>query len=251
MFSGKIFGALAGATVLALSATGAFAQAKEKIKVGFIYVGPVGDHGWSYQHDQGRQAIEKAFRRQGRDHLRGERAGGRFRARHRAAGPHRPRPDLHDLLRLHGADPEGRQEVPEHQVRARHRLQARSEPLDLRGEVPRGPLHHRPDRRQDDQVEHHRLCGRLPDPGSGRRHQRLLPRRAIGEPERQDQGRVGQFLVRPGEGRRCRQGAARPGRGHARPAHRQPGADPGRRGPRQVRLRPGLRHGALRARRRS
>ena len=36
-----------------------------------------------------------------------------------------------------------------------------------------------------------------------------------------------------------------------RPAHRQPGAAPGRRGARQVRLRPGLRHGALRARRRS
>lgn len=28
-------------------------------KVGFVYVGPVGDHGWSYQHDQGRQALEK------------------------------------------------------------------------------------------------------------------------------------------------------------------------------------------------
>jgi simple sugar transport system substrate-binding protein len=61
MFSGKVFGAVAGAAVLALSATGAFAQAKDKIKVGFIYVGPVGDFGWSYQHDQGRQAIEKAF----------------------------------------------------------------------------------------------------------------------------------------------------------------------------------------------
>lgn len=33
----------------------------EKLKVGFIYVGPVGDGGWSYQHDLGRQAIEKEF----------------------------------------------------------------------------------------------------------------------------------------------------------------------------------------------
>ncbi len=31
------------------------------LKVGFVYVGPVGDFGWSYQHDQGRQAIEKEF----------------------------------------------------------------------------------------------------------------------------------------------------------------------------------------------
>ncbi len=30
-------------------------------KVGFVYIGPVGDHGWTYQHDQGRKAVEKAF----------------------------------------------------------------------------------------------------------------------------------------------------------------------------------------------
>lgn len=28
-------------------------------KVGFVYVGPVGDHGWTYRHDLGRQAVEK------------------------------------------------------------------------------------------------------------------------------------------------------------------------------------------------
>ncbi len=31
------------------------------LKVGFVYVGPVGDHGWSYEHDQSRQALEKAL----------------------------------------------------------------------------------------------------------------------------------------------------------------------------------------------
>jgi basic membrane protein A and related proteins len=30
-------------------------------KVAFVYVGPVGDHGWSYAHDQGRKAVEKEF----------------------------------------------------------------------------------------------------------------------------------------------------------------------------------------------
>jgi simple sugar transport system substrate-binding protein len=59
MFSKAIMAALAGAATLALSAGAASAQ--QKLKVGFIYVGPVGDHGWSYQHDVGRQAIEKAF----------------------------------------------------------------------------------------------------------------------------------------------------------------------------------------------
>lgn len=37
------------------------AQAAEPFKVGFVYVGPIGDHGWSYQHDQGRLAVEKFF----------------------------------------------------------------------------------------------------------------------------------------------------------------------------------------------
>ncbi|MEM7072838.1 MAG: BMP family ABC transporter substrate-binding protein [Pseudomonadota bacterium] len=36
-------------------------QANDKLKVGFIYVGPVGDHGWTYQHDQGRLAVEAAL----------------------------------------------------------------------------------------------------------------------------------------------------------------------------------------------
>ncbi len=31
------------------------------VKVGFIYVGPVGDGGWTYQHDQGRLAVEEHF----------------------------------------------------------------------------------------------------------------------------------------------------------------------------------------------
>jgi simple sugar transport system substrate-binding protein len=50
---------LAAAAALALAAPAALAEAKDKIKVGFIYVGPVGDFGWSYQHDQGRLAIER------------------------------------------------------------------------------------------------------------------------------------------------------------------------------------------------
>ncbi len=33
----------------------------EKTKVGFVYVGPIGDHGWSYQHHEGLKAVEKAL----------------------------------------------------------------------------------------------------------------------------------------------------------------------------------------------
>ena len=35
--------------------------AAESIKVGFVYVGPVGDLGWTYAHDQGRLALEAAL----------------------------------------------------------------------------------------------------------------------------------------------------------------------------------------------
>ena len=36
-------------------------HATEPLKIGFVYVGPIGDHGWTYQHDQGRLAIEREF----------------------------------------------------------------------------------------------------------------------------------------------------------------------------------------------
>ncbi|WP_179378409.1 BMP family ABC transporter substrate-binding protein [Jannaschia marina] len=50
---------LAGAMALGL-ATPALAQ-DDPVKVGFIYVGPIGDGGWTYQHDQGRLAVEEHF----------------------------------------------------------------------------------------------------------------------------------------------------------------------------------------------
>ncbi|MBT7999967.1 BMP family ABC transporter substrate-binding protein, partial [Planktomarina temperata] len=49
---------LASAALAMTAATGALA---EKTKVGFVYVGPVGDGGWTYEHDQGRKAVVEAF----------------------------------------------------------------------------------------------------------------------------------------------------------------------------------------------
>jgi simple sugar transport system substrate-binding protein len=37
------------------------AAAADTTKVGFVYVGPVGDGGWTYEHDKGRQAVEAHF----------------------------------------------------------------------------------------------------------------------------------------------------------------------------------------------
>ncbi len=37
------------------------AIAADTTKVGFVYVGPIGDFGWSYEHNQGRLAVEEAY----------------------------------------------------------------------------------------------------------------------------------------------------------------------------------------------
>src|SRR3954468_16755316 len=52
------FAALASAAVSAFAGS---AQAQEKLKACWVYVGPVGDFGYSYQHDQGRLQVEKAL----------------------------------------------------------------------------------------------------------------------------------------------------------------------------------------------
>ncbi|HCQ64966.1 MAG TPA: BMP family ABC transporter substrate-binding protein [Rhodobacteraceae bacterium] len=56
----NILKTLAAGTALAVGLAGA-AQAQDPTKVGFIYVGPVGDGGWTYEHNQGRLALEEHF----------------------------------------------------------------------------------------------------------------------------------------------------------------------------------------------
>jgi simple sugar transport system substrate-binding protein len=48
----------AGMLLLAVASGGA---AAEPVKVAFVYVDPVGDSGWTFQHDLGRRALEKAL----------------------------------------------------------------------------------------------------------------------------------------------------------------------------------------------
>ena len=44
--------------VLAIALSIGPAPGAEKLRVGFVYVGPVGDAGWTYAHDQGRKYLE-------------------------------------------------------------------------------------------------------------------------------------------------------------------------------------------------
>ncbi|WP_354682844.1 BMP family ABC transporter substrate-binding protein [Cupriavidus necator] len=74
----KTLAALAATAVLALAGCGkkeadkpaetaapasppAAGQAAEPLKVAFVYIGPVGDAGWTFAHDNGRKAVEAKF----------------------------------------------------------------------------------------------------------------------------------------------------------------------------------------------
>src|SRR6059058_3911910 len=50
---------LALAAGLLLAGSVSAASAADKLKVGFIYLGPIGDLGWTYQHELARQALVK------------------------------------------------------------------------------------------------------------------------------------------------------------------------------------------------
>ncbi len=50
-----------GAGAAAAAALGLPARAQTPLKIGFVYVGPIGDGGWTYQHDLGRLAVVEHF----------------------------------------------------------------------------------------------------------------------------------------------------------------------------------------------
>lgn len=56
----NILKTLMATAAIAAGLTGA-ANAEDGVKVGFVYIGTVGDFGWTYEHDNARQAVEEAF----------------------------------------------------------------------------------------------------------------------------------------------------------------------------------------------
>jgi simple sugar transport system substrate-binding protein len=58
---GKKQEAAPAAPAASAAAPAASVAAAEPLKLGFIYVGPVGDAGWTFAHDTGRKAIEAKF----------------------------------------------------------------------------------------------------------------------------------------------------------------------------------------------
>src|SRR5271170_1595906 len=51
--------AAAAVAAVAVASSIPVAKGADKLKVGFIYLGPVGDFGWTYQHEVGRQGLVK------------------------------------------------------------------------------------------------------------------------------------------------------------------------------------------------
>jgi simple sugar transport system substrate-binding protein len=49
------------AAVITIAAITLHARAADKLKVGFVYLGPVGDFGWNFQHDVGRKKMMAAL----------------------------------------------------------------------------------------------------------------------------------------------------------------------------------------------
>ena len=60
-FANRISVPLALLLAAVLTGPGVPAQTPSKPKISFVYVGPIGDHGWSYQHHKGLEAIKKEF----------------------------------------------------------------------------------------------------------------------------------------------------------------------------------------------
>jgi basic membrane protein A and related proteins len=55
----RLLGIILYAVIAAVLSGGVGMAAEKQLKAGFVYVGPVGDFGWSHAHDQGRQFAEK------------------------------------------------------------------------------------------------------------------------------------------------------------------------------------------------
>ena len=47
-----------GVAAAALPLIGSRAFAQEKLKIGFVFLGPIGDYGWTWAHNKGREALE-------------------------------------------------------------------------------------------------------------------------------------------------------------------------------------------------
>ncbi len=98
----------AAASALPLLGRAAFAD--EPLKVGYIYLGPVGDFGWTWAHEKGRKAMVDHFGgKVVADYVENVNEDQSATPGHQGPRGAGPQADLHDLVRLHGPDARSRQ----------------------------------------------------------------------------------------------------------------------------------------------
>src|SRR3954451_15845458 len=212
--------------VLGSAATGLYVAAglrpawsQEPLKVGFIYVGPATDNGWSYRHDVARKEVEAAF--PGKVTTTavesvGEGPDAERVIRQLATTGHGlifttsfgfMNPTLKVAKQFPNVKFEhatGYQVLPNVAVYNARFYEGRAVIGTMAGMMSKtgvvGYIGSVPD---PGGGEGRRGLYRLVlDPRGGNGHQRLHARRAKGKPKPSDQGGVGQFLARPGQGRR-------------------------------------------------
>ena len=91
------------------------AVAAEVDNVGFVYVGPVGDHGWTYRHDIGRQAVEKELGIN-TTFVESVSEGADAERVIRKAGRQRQRCHFYHFVRLYESDGKSRQKISRHKI---------------------------------------------------------------------------------------------------------------------------------------
>ena len=213
---------IAATAAMLVTGAGLFgASAADKLKIGFIYLGPVGDLGWTYQHDLGRLEMVKEF---------GDKVETTF-------------------LENVSEGPDSERSI-EQLARAGNKLIFTTsfgymEPtLKVAKKYPNVHFEHATGYKRDKNMSTYsgrfyegryiqgiiaakmsksrraRLYRLVPDSGSDLRHQRHHARRADDQSQHQGQDHLGEHLVRSRQGSRRRQGADRPGRRHHHAAHR-------------------------------
>ena len=175
-------------------ASAAAAPKAEPLKIAFAYVGPVGDGGWTFAHDNGRKALEKEF---------GDKVVTSFvESVPESADAERVLRDLasqgNKLIfgttfgYMESDAQGGRGQLKGIKFEHATGYKTGREPADLRQPHLRRCVHGRCDCGQHDQEQHAR-CGRLDaNPGSHPQHQQLHAGCPVGQPQDQDQGGLGQ-----------------------------------------------------------
>ena len=144
----------------------------------------------------------------------------------RATRARRQQADLHDVVRLHGPDAQGRQEISrtcifEHATGYKRDKNVATYSARLyQGRYIQGQI-----AAKMSKAGVLGYIGSFPIPEVISGINATMLGAQIDQSEHQDQDHLGEFLVRSGQGSRRRQGVARSGRRHADAAHRQPGGD--------------------------